>query len=202
MTVLAYVVRPVGLCQLLTEPLDHWSSGLPNGIHTASSIVRSDKNCIQSGVVPVQVWNLSQKDIWVQPKNVLGSIYVVEIVESTNTTRDADVNAVTVQYATKVYERCVMLQRVTTIVVYKCSMMLQRLTTRVVYEWCVMLQSLTTKVVYEWCAMLQRVSTRVVYECCIMLQRVTTRAVYWVQCGVTEGDYKGGVLSVVCCYRG
>ena len=36
----------------------------------------------------------------------------------------------------------------------------------------------------------------------MVLQRVTTRVVYRVVCGVTEGDYKSGVPSVVCCYRG
>ena len=100
-TVLANVVKPVGLCQLLVEPLDHGSSGLPTGVHTACSVVRADQNCIQSGVVPVQVWNLNQEDIWLQPKSVLGSIHVVEIVELTNPTTEVDVNEVTVQHATK-----------------------------------------------------------------------------------------------------
>ena len=100
-TVLAHVVKPVGLWQLLVEPLDHGSSGLPNGVHTACSVVRADQTCIQSGVVPVQVWNLNQEDIWLQPKSVLGSIHVVEIVESTNNTTDVDVNEVTVEHATE-----------------------------------------------------------------------------------------------------
>ena len=33
-TMLAHVVKPIGLCQLLVEPFDHGSSGLPNGVHT------------------------------------------------------------------------------------------------------------------------------------------------------------------------
>ena len=70
-TVLAHVVKPVVLCQLLVEPFDHASSGLPIGVHTACSVVRADQNCIQSGIVPIQVWNLNQEDIWLQPKSVL-----------------------------------------------------------------------------------------------------------------------------------
>ena len=100
-TVLAHVVKPVGLWQLLVEPLDHGSSWLPNGVHTACSVVRADQTCIQSGVVPVQVWNLNQEDIWLQPKSVLGSIHVVEIVELTNNTTDVDVNEVTLEHATE-----------------------------------------------------------------------------------------------------
>lgn len=73
-TVLAHVVKPVGLCQLLVEPLDHGSSGLPHGVQTVCSVVSADQRCVRSGVIPVQVWNLNKEDIWLQPRSVLGSI--------------------------------------------------------------------------------------------------------------------------------
>ena len=99
MTVLAHVVKPVGLCQLLVEPLDQESGGLPRGVQTVCSVAGADKSCVQGGVIPVQVLNLNEEDIWLQPKGVLGTIQELDVLEPHNRITEVGLNDIIIQSA-------------------------------------------------------------------------------------------------------
>ena len=107
-TVLAHVVKPVGLCQLLVEPLDQESGGLPRGVQTVCSVASADQSCVQGGVIPVQVLNLNKEDIWLQPKSVLGTIQEVDVLEPPNLITEVGLNDIIIQSAcaedSRIYE--------------------------------------------------------------------------------------------------
>ena len=98
-TVLAHVVKPVGLCQLLVEPLDQESGGLPRGVQTVCSVASADQSCVQGGVIPVQVLNLNEEDIWLQPKSLLGTIQEVDVLEPPNLITEVGLNDIIIQSA-------------------------------------------------------------------------------------------------------
>ena len=70
-TVLGHVVKPIGLFQMLVQPSDLESGGLPWGVQTLCSVVRTDQSCVQGGVIPVQILNLNEEDVWLQPRSTL-----------------------------------------------------------------------------------------------------------------------------------
>ena len=41
------------------------------------SVASADLSCVQGRVIPVQVLNLNEEDIWLQAKSVLGTIQEV-----------------------------------------------------------------------------------------------------------------------------
>ena len=80
-TVLGHVVKPIGLFQILVQPSDPESGGLPRGVQTLCSVVRTDQSCVQGGVIPVQILNLNEEDVWLQPRSVLGELDVADVLE-------------------------------------------------------------------------------------------------------------------------
>ena len=98
-TVLAHVVKPVGLCQLLVESLDQESGGLPRGVQTVCSLASADQSCVQGGVIPVQVLHINEEDIWLQPKSILGAIQEVDVLEPPNLITEMGLNDIIIQSA-------------------------------------------------------------------------------------------------------
>ena len=60
-TVLGHVVKPIGVFQMLVQPSDPESGGLPRGVQTLCSVAMTDQSCVQGGVIPVQILNLKEE---------------------------------------------------------------------------------------------------------------------------------------------
>ena len=90
LTVLGIVVKPIGLFQILVQPSDPESGRLPRGVQTLCSVVRTDQSCVQGGVITVEILNLNEEDVWLQPRSVLGELDVVDVLQPLLTTQKRD----------------------------------------------------------------------------------------------------------------